>query len=140
MRVSKTDLDEYDRLRSAQHQHRHDFDCAVADRISELPSVGYVEADYVDLAGTQHRSTASLLVQERDENSPLTPNWPPLTLGRLSVVSPLPTTIASISVTATARLDWRVHFKHSIPLTQLASSREPCNAKSPAADCVVFNL
>jgi uncharacterized membrane protein (DUF485 family) len=95
MRVAKADLDEHDRIKTAQRQHRHDFDCAVADRVAGLPSVGYVQADYVDLAGTPYRSTVPLLVQERDEKSPLTPNWSPLTLGQLSVQPPLTANIAS---------------------------------------------
>jgi hypothetical protein len=93
MRLTKSDMDEHGRLKTAQRKHRHNFDRTVADRVAGLSSVGSVQADYVDLAGMSYRSMAPLLVQERDENSRHSPNWSPLTLGLLSVSPLLPQTL-----------------------------------------------
>jgi hypothetical protein len=111
MRMTQPNSDEYNRLKTARRQHRHGFHRAVADRVAGLPRVGSVQIDYVDLAGTPYRSTAPLLVQERDERSLHSPNWSPLTLGQLSFFPPLAAGIASVSTSTVKSLDYKASRK-----------------------------
>jgi hypothetical protein len=77
--------EKYDALQEKQRRAQSTFHQNVADRVSGMTGVGVVRADYRDLAGAHHRSSASLLVQERIEDSSIPYNWSPLTLGRLTI-------------------------------------------------------
>ena len=62
-------------------------------RMSQLADVGQIRAEYRDLAGFAHLSTAALLIGERgetdefDEDDAEYPAWPAITLGPLLVES-----------------------------------------------------